>query len=89
MPQGVLGRGPRNLTPQNSKHAAGVSVRATFQQAQDNRRAYPRVGDYIAGLELPPGELLTFERSFSAEGHHTLWGNPADMLACVVGVVPV
>jgi hypothetical protein len=68
---------------------AGVSVNATEAQARRRARRYPALGAWIARLELPEGAPVQAARTTRIPGHHTLWGDPAVLLRCVVAVVPV
>jgi len=45
-------------------------------------------GDYLARLTLDPAGLVRWART-RGEGHYTLSGTPAELLACVVEVVPL
>lgn len=67
----------------------GLSVQSTLAQARRRRRASPMLGDYIAVLRVPTDGSVRNERTLSADGHHTLWGDPAVLLALVVSVEPV
>jgi hypothetical protein len=67
----------------------GVSVSATEDQARLQARMTPWIGRYIAVLQIPEGGSIRWERTTRTRGHHTLWGEPADLLACVVSVMPL
>lgn len=64
----------------------GLSVQSTLAQARRRRRASPMLGNYIAVLRVPTDGSIRFERTLSADGHHTLWGDPAELLALVVSI---
>lgn len=66
----------------------GVSVQATEQQARRTARI-PRLGSYIAKLEVMQEGAITFRRTTRRPGHYTLWGNPNELLACVVCTISV
>jgi hypothetical protein len=67
----------------------GISVFNTEQQARKRALFYPNLGAYIARLEIPEGAPVRIERTLSTPGHHTIWGDPDDLLMYVVSVVPV
>ena len=67
----------------------GISVNATETQARNRARALPHLGAYIAELEIKEGDPITVKRSGTFRGHHTLWGDPTDLLARVSRVVSV
>ena len=71
--------------------AQGVSVMATLAQARKRARQVPslRGKRFIAEVRIPDGSAITFARTTKTPGHYTLWGDPDDMLQCVVSVVPV
>jgi hypothetical protein len=49
----------------------------------------PRLGRFIAVVQVEEGGPVTFERTTRTPGHFTLWGDPATLLARVRAVVPV
>jgi hypothetical protein len=69
----------------------GVSVYATETQARNKARDFPGIGNYIATLQIPDDASWRIQRTIpNSRGHHTIWGaTPAELLACVVSVVPV
>lgn len=67
----------------------GISVYATEAQARNQARSKPWLGAYIAELVISEGDPITFRRSGTGRGHHTLWGAPADLLARVTQFVQV
>ncbi|MGH2367463.1 MAG: hypothetical protein ACRDI2_04630 [Chloroflexota bacterium] len=67
----------------------GISVYATEAQARRKARGVGTLSDYITRLELPADSPAISGRTTESSGHHTLWGNPATIMACVVAVVPV
>jgi len=66
----------------------GVSVQATEQQARQRARL-PGFGRYVAELLVPGAGPIAWRRTGRQRGHHTLWGDPDEMLACVIRTVPV
>ncbi len=79
----------RIQTVENRRLWQGVSVYATEAQAQRKGRASPGLGRFVAQLELPDDSPILWERTTTSSGHHTLWGDPEIMLACVTRVVAV
>jgi len=67
--------------------AEGISVNATRAQARHRTRD-PFPGLYIAELSIPEGSSITFAKT-GPRGHQTLWGDPDELLACVVSIVHV
>ncbi len=61
---------------------------STLSQARRKRRTSPGLGNYIAVLRVPTDGSLRFERTLGGDGHHTLWAEPAVLLALVVSVEP-
>jgi hypothetical protein len=78
-------------TPETLRLAEGVSVNATLQQARKRARQVPslRGKRFIAVLVIPDDSPITFERTGRSPGHFTLWGDPDELLRCVVSILPV
>ena len=47
------------------------------------------LGTYVAELRLDEDGPIRFERTTREPGHHTLWGDPAELRRCVVSIRPV
>jgi hypothetical protein len=78
------------LTSEQHQLRSGLSVFNTEAQARRKAQDWPNLGRHIAAVEIPASSAIRFERTLrSSPGHHTLWGDPVDLLACVVAVVPV
>src|SRR6266849_4946245 len=71
------GRLPPDREPETLRLHAGLSVYATLAQARRKTRASPALGDYVAELQIPDDAPITWERTLTSSGHHTLWGPPA------------
>ena len=83
-------RGTRlSIPPELERLRTGVSMYATIQQAAAKARRFPGLGSFIAAVELSPELEVRIERTTRQRGHHTLWGDPANLLRFVVAVVPV
>ena len=79
----------RTDDPESLRLHSGISVSATEQQARTRARDMPWLGSYIAQLVIPETGPIRFARTLRVRGHHTLWGAPDSILACVVAVQPV
>ena len=67
----------------------GISVYATETQARRRATVLPHLGTYIAELAVSESDPITARRTGTSQGHHTLWGDPADLLNRVTRVVKV
>lgn len=83
------GKIPLAGDPETLELMSGISVWNTATQARNKALDYPGLGQYIATLRIPEGGRITYRRTGSNRGHHTLWGEPQDLLACIVTVVPM
>ena len=76
-------------SPETLRLRDGISVQATEAQARRKARGILGLGSYIARLEIPEDAPIRIERT-KGPGHHTLWGEPAELLRCVVPpIIPV
>lgn len=75
-----------NPTPDRQRLWQGISAYATLAQARRNARRFPQLGNYIAAIDLSKGKHLMHERTTQQPGHFTIWGEPAQILACLVSV---
>ena len=80
------GRTLRNPTPENRRMWAGVSVYDSTEAARTAAHEFPRLGRFIAAVLIEDDSAIRWERTGATPGHHTLWGDPAMMLATVVRV---
>ena len=85
----ALGKVLRRPTPETERWWRGISTSATEQQARVRAQQAPRLGGYIARLEIPSTASVTIEQTGRDKGHHTVWGDPALLCGFVVAVVPV
>ena len=67
----------------------GLSVYATETQARNQAKAKPWLGAYIAELSIAEADPITFRRSGTSRGHHTLWGDPFELLARALRIAKV
>lgn len=61
----------------------GVSVYDTENEARAVARQYPRIGAYIAPLDVLEGGTISYAKTGRSARHYTLWGAAGDMLRCV------
>jgi len=80
---------PPDDEPETMRLWRGLSAYVTLARARRRARMQPQLGRYIARLELPVGGAVAYERTTRSQGHFTVWGAAADVLACVVSVVPI
>lgn len=73
------------VDPEMAELWDGLSVQSTLAQARRRSRISPMLGRFIAAVRVPTDGSIRFERT-RGEGHHTLWGDAADLLARVVSV---
>jgi hypothetical protein len=72
--------------PERLRLRGGISAYGTENQARRKARDYPHLGRHIAVLDVLDVGLLRVERTTRSRGHHTLWGDPEAILACVVAI---
>ncbi len=61
----------------------------TSEQARAKAIAFPAQGAFIAALAIPDDGRITYGRTGRTDGtagHHTLWGDPDEMVRCVASV---
>ena len=69
---------------------SGISVFATHRQASRKAHDFPFLGSYIATIEIEDGGPIRYARTGPrSPGHHTLWGEPAQILQRVRATVTV
>jgi hypothetical protein len=56
--------------------------------ATQTAQRFPKLGDYVARVELVSGWDITFAR-WGARTHMTVWGEPKALAALVVEIQPV
>jgi hypothetical protein len=73
-------------TPDSHRLAEGISVNATLTQARKRARTVRSLKHYafVAELLIQDAGPVEFARTLRSPGHHTLWGSPDILLACVV-----
>jgi hypothetical protein len=84
------GRVPRRpLTAEEQDLWEGISAYETWSLARRKAGASPWLGEYIAELHIPARSAIRARRTTTSRGHWTLWGDPEDLLGCVVSVAPM
>lgn len=79
----------RDLPPALRQLWDGVTVYGQPSHAEQKARESPMIGRLIAELRIPDDAPIRWERTTREPGHHTLWGEPEDVLRYVVHVRPV
>jgi|SRR5215216_8105191 len=79
---------PASLPWRDPDPWGGVSVYDTEHEARKLAERKPRLGGFIARLEIREGSPITWEGP-ARRGHYNLYGDPAVLLSCVVDVKPV
>jgi hypothetical protein len=80
---------PEPLSPRHRAVWDGLSVFSTLNQARRKQRVSPMLGTFIAVIRVPTDGSVRFARSLGGDGHHTIWGDPAQLLSLVVSVEPI
>ena len=68
---------------------SGISVYDTEDRARQTALDYPRLGTFIAEIDIPDEGSIHVERTTNSLGHYTLWGEAATIMARVVAVRPI
>lgn len=75
--------------PDADRIMRGLSVFDQLELARAQARRFRRLGRFIAAVEIPNDGSIPIERTGNTEGHHTIWGNPDDLLARVLSIESV
>ena len=59
----------------------GISVYATENQARNQAKGKPWLGSHIAEIVISDRDPVQFRRTGTGRGHHTLWGEAAQLRA--------
>jgi hypothetical protein len=82
------GRRLESPTTERLRLWAGLSSWATFAQAVRSARRHSGSGGYVATLIILDDAAIQVERTLGP-GHHTIWGDPDELLGCIAAVEPV
>jgi hypothetical protein len=84
-----LGEEPRRFEIRNALTHFGVSMFDRPENARRLAQRWPRLGLFIAEIELG-GELGIWFAETGSVGHFTVWGRPTELQRCVrLPTVPV
>ncbi|MGH2600205.1 MAG: hypothetical protein ACRDJ9_12570 [Dehalococcoidia bacterium] len=83
-----LGRRLPVDTPEMRRSWEGVSVRSTLAAARDLAHGAPRIGAFIAVMEIEDDGPVRVEKTGANPTHYDLHGEAGDLLAAVVAVFP-
>ena len=85
----ALGRQLRRETPELRRSWSGVSVYTSERAAREIAARLPRLGAFIAELEVVEDGPVTYEQNGADLEHYDLYGSAEDMLRLVRRVTPV
>lgn len=85
----ALGRRLRRADPNVDRLWDGVSMYDTEERARQKAKQLPYLGNHLARVVISAGTAFRVQRTLASPGHYTVWGDPASLLGCVTGVVPV
>lgn len=77
---------PRKADARSADLNRGVSLLDTIERARELRALFPRLGVYVARMEIPSGVRIEPTRW---QGHYTAWADPGDLLGWVIEVIPI
>ncbi len=81
-----LGRNPRRAEIDFAPTHMGISVYLGQERALSTARAFPKIGEYVARVQLEPEMGAAF--ALTAEpGHLTVWGRPLQLIRGLVDIV--
>jgi hypothetical protein len=80
---------PPNLHPDLHWLWDGLSAYEHADQALALAARSPRIGRYLATLNMTRSEEVRWLRTTASAGHYTIWGAPEELLKCVVSVNPI
>lgn len=66
----------------------GISMYEKLEAAEQTARAFPKLGRYVARVELTSGHGITYAR-WGARTHLTVWAEPETLRALVTAIEPV
>lgn len=64
----------------------GVSMFATFDRASSAAQTFPKLGSYVASVDLQPGMGFSYAL-WGSTGHMSVWGDPARLAGQVADIV--
>jgi hypothetical protein len=75
--------------PGKRRYWQGLSAFDSWENARAVARRVRSQGDHIAEVTIPASGAITYERWGRNPGHHTIWGDPDDLMARVTAIQPV
>ncbi len=87
-----MGHPPRKIEVGFAVIHMGVSCWRSESAARGLATAFPKIGSWIARLELPSGKGLNVNAAATSAGgaqHLTIWGDPVKLALSVADVIPV
>lgn len=85
----ALGKPPRGPERDDPTIWSGLSMYGDEGTARAQARRIPRLGAFLARLDVPHDGPIRCRQTGSNPAHYTVWGEPDDLLSVVVAVLPV
>ena len=82
------GKAPRSDDPAIVRLNEGISCWSTEAQARRAARRFPNLGAFIVVLVIPDDAMAHVEKSLGP-GHHTVWGDPTEIVGYVQAILSV
>jgi hypothetical protein len=83
-----LGEEPRRVERNSTAIHMGISVYMRAHMAHETAARFPKLGDYVARLELRAGLGVNLAQTGNP-GHLTMWADPVKLTATVADIEPV
>jgi hypothetical protein len=83
-----LGAHPRGLETESALIHLGLSMYLRPEMAVATARRWPRIGAYIAQVQLVHGKGFCWART-AQPGHITVWGRPSQLIKSVADILPM
>jgi hypothetical protein len=85
----ALGRPLRaNASEEHQRIFDGLSVSSTIEGARYTIERFPRLGAFIAMLDVPDDGRFRIEQTTLTVAHYTIWGDTVALLEFVTAVLP-
>lgn len=85
-----LNRPPRGIEDRDAVVHMGLSMYETPERAVATAQMWwPKIGRFLAEVQLVPGEGFNYTRDTGPEGHLTVWGRPIQLRQVVTDIVPI
>jgi len=83
------GKAPRGIERDEPSIWAGLSMYDRENEARGQARRIPKLGSFLARLEITESDSIQVRQTGGNPAHHTIWGDPQQLLTCVVAVLAV